>query len=295
MADQKSSKETKSRSNRELGKKEAAVYAVIAAFLIFIAIAYIYLQSSNSVKNETAIGKNLSLMDNKPLNSSTLAELKAIADNMTLADKIGRGSVEILPNNTNGTPINYNGKPTVLYLGADYCPFCAVTRWGLILALERFGNFTMLHYMTSSAVDVFPYTPTFTFYNSSYYSSYISFLETEQYTNIPANGFYEPLQPLTPLDNATVNKYDTQGAIPFLDFNNKSYEVGALVSPAIVNGHTWSYVINNLSNTNSNISKGLIGLANVYTAEICIIDNYTPSYICNQSFVKNIVESIKAS
>jgi len=32
----------------------------------------------------------------------------------------------------------------VVYIGAEYCPYCAVERWPLIVALNRFGTLTNL-------------------------------------------------------------------------------------------------------------------------------------------------------
>ncbi len=34
------------------------------------------------------------------------------------------------------------GKPEVLFVGAEFCPFCAAERWPLIVALSRFGHFS---------------------------------------------------------------------------------------------------------------------------------------------------------
>ena len=33
------------------------------------------------------------------------------------------------------------GKPEVLYIGAQYCPYCAAERWALVAALSKFGTF----------------------------------------------------------------------------------------------------------------------------------------------------------
>ena len=30
--------------------------------------------------------------------------------------------------------------PEVLYMGAEYCPYCAAQRWSTIIALSRFGT-----------------------------------------------------------------------------------------------------------------------------------------------------------
>src|SRR5438876_6623085 len=44
-----------------------------------------------------------------------------------------------------------HGKPVVLYVGAQYCPFCAAERWALVLALSRFGHWAGLRPMRSTA------------------------------------------------------------------------------------------------------------------------------------------------
>ncbi len=45
------------------------------------------------------------------------------------------------------------GKPQFLYIGAEYCPYCAAQRWATIVALSRFGTFSKL-YQTILAITV---------------------------------------------------------------------------------------------------------------------------------------------
>jgi thiol-disulfide isomerase/thioredoxin len=84
-----------------------------------------------------------------------------------------------------GTPLASGGKPEVLYLGAEYCPYCAAQRWAMINALSRFGTFTGLTTTHSSSTDSDPNTPTFTFYGSKYISKYVTFTPVEQTTTFP--------------------------------------------------------------------------------------------------------------
>jgi hypothetical protein len=42
-------------------------------------------------------------------------------------------------------PFTVGGKPDVLFVGAEFCPFCAAERWPMVVALARFGRFTELH------------------------------------------------------------------------------------------------------------------------------------------------------
>jgi hypothetical protein len=46
------------------------------------------------------------------------------------------------------------GKPEVLYIGAEYCPYCGTERWSMIVALSRFGTFRGLKEIRSSPTDV---------------------------------------------------------------------------------------------------------------------------------------------
>ncbi|MGC8622675.1 MAG: DUF929 family protein [Candidatus Micrarchaeia archaeon] len=264
-------------------KKNATTYFAIL-ILIVVAVVAAYL-NTKPASSSALVGA--------PVSNTTLSQLKDIAMNQTLASAVGSGSAGNLPTLENGTPIYTNGKPTIIYIGADYCPFCAATRWTLIIALMRFGNFTSLHYMESSPTDYAPSTPTFTFYNSSYFSNLIYFAGVETLTRN-----YTPLSYPDSLENATFNKYNLnnpalpsseRGGIPFVDFANKSVQNGAEFSPTLINKLTWSQIIQELNNPNSQVSQAIIGSANIFTAQICSIDNYTPRSICSQNYVKQIL------
>ena len=69
----------------------------------------------------------------------------------------GSGNYNIIPiavpSNFSKTSLEQNGKPTIVYFGAQGCPFCAQMRWILAVALSRFGNFSQLFYDRSSTND----------------------------------------------------------------------------------------------------------------------------------------------
>ena len=235
------------------------------------------------------VGANLAKYDNTPVSQQQVLQLESIALNETLANRIGPGIVTPYPSKINGTNVTMvGGKPAVIYIGADFCPYCAITRWGLILALMRFGNFTNLHYMTSSATDSFANTATFTFYNSTYSSQLISFLGAETLTNVAP---YQPLQQPNQLETSAGQFYDPVGSIPFIDFGNKSVQIGApaSLSPGYIRGLDWGQVISALQDSNSTVAQSLIGDANVFTAQICAIDGDNPQSVCGQPYVKRIL------
>ena len=65
------------------------------------------------------------------------------------------------------------GKPRVLYVGAEYCPYCAAQRWAVAAALSRFGTFADLSETASATDDIHPDTATLSFHGSSYTSEYV--------------------------------------------------------------------------------------------------------------------------
>ncbi|MGC8648652.1 MAG: DUF929 family protein [Candidatus Micrarchaeia archaeon] len=263
-------------------KKIYEIIIVIVAIL-FVSLVLWY-NATSSVQNTTNTSQSASLVsyDNVKVNSSVMSMLSSIALNNTLANKIANGAVGAFPQTiTSSNSLTQNNKSEVLYIGADYCPYCAAVRWGLIVALLRFGNFTNLSYMTSSATDIYPSTPTFTFYNSSYQSNYIAFVPVEVATNTGA-----PLEKLTNIENVTFQTYGYQGSIPFIDFGNQSVLNGATFSPQDLDGKSWINIISELKNSNSTIAQDIIGSANIFTAQICKIDGGKPSSVCTQKYVE---------
>lgn len=188
-------------------------------------------------------------------------------------------------------PLTSAGKPEVLYIGAEYCPYCATERWAMAVALSRFGTFSGLHGIHSSGTDVYANTPTLTFYKSSYSSKYLTFSSVEEQTVSKAT-----LQTPTKAQQALINKYDyppyiTQadaGAIPFIDFGGKYLVHGAQYDPSLLTGKTWAQVAAALQDKSSSIAQGADGAANVITATICKITNGQPSSVCSAPAIKSL-------
>ncbi len=184
----------------------------------------------------------------------------------------------------NGTSLTSNGKPEVLFIGGEYCPYCAAERWAMVNAFSRFGTFTGLKTAHSSGSDVYPNTPTFTFVGSKYTSKYITFTPVEEFgaeSNIT-------LQTPTAAQQTLATTYDPGGAIPFIDLGNKYAEVGNLLplSPSMMTGKTWAQVAAAMSNPTSSLGKALVGNANYLTAATCVLTNNLPASACTPAIQK---------
>ena len=70
-----------------------------------------------------------------------------------------------------GPPLTIGGKPAIVFVSEESCPFCAAERWSLAVALSHFGTWSHLGSTTSSATDVYPNTATLSFRTTVYRST----------------------------------------------------------------------------------------------------------------------------
>jgi Domain of unknown function (DUF929) len=193
-----------------------------------------------------------------------------------------------------GPALTQSGKPEVLFIGSEYCPFCAAQRWAMVNAFSRFGTFTGLTTTHSSSSDTYPNTPTLTFYGSKFTSNYISLTTVELQHNYrignssSSSVAYAPLQTPTAAEQKDMTAYDPSGAIPFIDFGNKYSQVGNLspLDPTMLAGLTWAQVATDLSNPSSSVGAALIANANYETAAICTLTNNQPATACTPTIQK---------
>ena len=214
----------------------------------------------------------------------------------SVASAVGGGGATP-PSPVNGKPLltGSGGKPLIFYDGAEYCPYCAAERWGVVVALSRFGTFGKLNETTSSSSDVYPSTHTFTFYQSTYQSTYIDFLPVEETTNQPdGNGGYTPLQTPTTEGQQILKTFNSQG-YPFIDIANKFTVDTPSYSPQVLQGLTWDQIANDLSDPNSQVTKGIVGTANYLTAAICMTTNQQPASVCTASPIPQLEQSLGKS
>src|SRR3984885_7586822 len=269
---------------RRLWLAGGSIVAVIAVVVAFVRASSTG-GSSGSTSGNTAPPPTGSAV------TSVLGQLTSVP--AATLDQVGAGTTAANPTSITGAALTSGGKPEVLYIGAEYCPYCAAERWTMIVALNRFGTFSGLAPIRSAAKDgggkaePFPLTPTWTFAKSSYTSSFVTFTPVEGYTNIPdkATGFYTVLQPPTAAQQALLNKYDAanQGAIPFIDYGNRFLSVGASYNPAILSGLTWAQIAADLHDPSSSVAKSVLGTANFATAAICSLTGNQPASACTST------------
>jgi hypothetical protein len=197
--------------------------------------------------------------------------------------KVDSSSVVSPPKKVTGTALTFDGKPGVLYYGAEYCPYCAAERWPFVEALSRFGTWSGLDQTTSSATDVHPNTATFSFFNAKFTSPYLSLQTVESQDN---EG--KTLQKATDAQNAVVAKFDSNGSIPFISFGNKYVVSGATFDSSVLDGKSFDEIAAAVPDPNTDIGKAVLGNANVMTAAICDMTGNKPANVCTTSTITKL-------
>ncbi len=192
------------------------------------------------------------------------------------------------------------GKPEILYVGAEYCPYCAAERWGLVEALSQFGTFSGLSATHSSTTDVDPGTRTFSFYGSTYSSPYLSFVPVEEETNQPSGNGYATLQTPTAaqanvLQTLDVSPYTPEpGSIPFISIGGRWLFIGASYNPAILQGLSMEQIAAQLNQPSSPVAQAIDGTANEMTAAICAVTGGQPASVCATPAISALTKAMGA-
>jgi thiol-disulfide isomerase/thioredoxin len=261
-----------------------SIVVVLAIVVAFVAIGLNHNNSPSSSASGSTTGTVLPASVHQDITTVPASAL----------DKVGVGSVPAyMAASEGGQPpidaisnkaLTSNGKPEMLYIGAEFCPYCAAMRWSMAVALSRFGSFTTpLRGIHSSSTDTDPNTPTLTFYKSSYSSPYLTFTPVENETISKT-----PLQNTTAAQQALWEKYDSSAdgvGYPFISFGNKYVIKLPIYDPAVLAGMTWEQVAAALHNPNSPVAQGALGAANLMTAAICKMTNGQPGNVCTSAGV----------
>jgi hypothetical protein len=231
--------------------------------------------------------------------ASLVSEVTGVPD--SVIESVGLGSGVSAPTHMSGQPpLTSGGKPEVLFIGAEFCPYCAAERWAIVNALGRFGTWSGLQETTSSPWDADPSTATFSFRDAALTSQYIDFVSIEHETNDTSGiGTRKALQPLTTAQSNLWTKYSSDLGIstgyPFVDLGNKVFVAGPSYNPQILAGLDQAEIASNLTNPSSAITKAIVGTANYLTAAVCSMTQNQPSSVCSAPAVHQAATALHVS
>ena len=275
-------------TNRSRGPLAVGLVVVVIAAIV---VAFLFTRKSNQ-----AASTPTSAVLGSAVPQNVLARVTNIPE--SVLTKVGVNPSLVSPPQVvkGGKPLVQNGKPELLYVGAEFCPYCAAERWAIVGALSKFGTFKGLELMESSSTDVYPNTNTFSFVHASYTSKYLTLVTREIETRTHA-----PLQTLTTQENDLLNLYDVppyvpttadSGSIPFVDFANKYVIDGASYSPQVLAGLNWQTIAATLSDPTSPVAQAVGGAVNEVTATVCAITHDHPGSVCKTPLIQGLQKKL---
>jgi Domain of unknown function (DUF929) len=256
-----------------------AVVVVFVAVLVGIRLSHSATPASAAAKPQapTAIASV----------AGKLADVPAATFN-----SVGAGTATGLTAISGAPALTADGKPEILYIGGEFCPFCAAERWALAAALSRFGTLSGLHFIHSSPTD--GDIPTLSFYKSGYSSKYLAFAPVEWYgeADDPSTPFgHVYLQQPTAQEEALFDRYAKE-SLPFVDIGNRYIVPEAQYNPGDLSGLSWAQIAADMQDPSSPVARDIDGAANSLTAAICKVTNGQPGGVCTSAGVKAAAGSL---
>ncbi|HET9691845.1 MAG TPA: DUF929 family protein [Acidimicrobiales bacterium] len=258
---------------RRRRRNQLVAGGVIGLVVIVVAVVVAVGLSSSSSSGASAAA---------PVPAATLTSVESVTPDVMAAAQAG--SATKAPNlpiavavGSQQAPaaLTSGGKPEVLYMGAEYCPYCAGERWAMVLAMSKFGTWSNLHSIASAADDNPAAIPTFTFLGSSYTSDLLSFTSVEMQTVDR-----KPLQNPTAAQQALLSKFDNApyvpsgaaGGIPFVDLANSSVQDGLgfnSTAETALQHQSFSSVASQVANQSSQVGGSIAAEAGVLVSNLC--------------------------
>lgn len=180
------------------------------------------------------------------------------------------------PHGISDKALTTGGKPEVLYIGAEYCPYCATERWPLTIALSKFGTFSGLREIKSNTSDPgIQHLSTLSYYGSHYSSPYLSFVPVET-ENTQGKTLVKP----TKAQLALLNKY-TKGQIPFVDLGGKAAILGAELDAHLLSGLSHAQILHQIKQGSSVLAANIDADAGAIVSNLCQLTHGKPGNVCS--------------
>jgi len=236
------------------------IASVTVVLAILVALVAVKLTSARTAASESLAP------------SGVVSQVTTVPAAVLTRVRAGQAATPLQTVRTPGPPLTVGGKPAIVFVSEESCPFCAAERWSLVVALSHFGTWSHLGSTRSSATDIYPDTATLSFRTASYTSPELTLRTTELADNLG-----RPLQAQTPLDTRLidafdvppyVNSADQSGAVPFLDIDNHYILAGAQYNPQVLAGLSAAQIAGQLSNPSSPVAKAIDGSASLIIAAI---------------------------
>jgi hypothetical protein len=293
------------RSSRPNSRFSPTVLAWTAVNLVLVIVVVLVVVRA-TLGSGPATGSHQAV---QPASAQLVHEVSAVPE--AVFNRIGIGIPSAFAGNApiviaGQPPLTLEGKtPSVMYYGAEYCPFCAAERWAMVVALARFGTWHGLETTASGLLD--GDFSTFSFRSTTLKSRYVHFVPIEACTNQPdaraagCNG-YGTLETPTKAEQAVLAKYagprfvpgNTEGiSFPYVDIDNRVLISGSTYQPTVLTGLSQAEIAGGLTDPTNPVTQSVVGTANYLSAAVCSATGGMPSSVCTSAGVRAASNAMK--
>lgn len=246
----------------------SAVVAVVAILAVVVIVAVASGGTGTNQPRQPVSAAAASQLEKVPLATMTDAVSKVGPANLNYASKAAGGA------------LTSDGKPELLYVGAEFCPVCAAERWPMTLALMKFGTFHNLAQTRSAQAD--GDAGTFSYHGATYDSKYLAFDAQELYTNERSGGYYKELEKITPrAQQAWAANEGANLTFPFVDFGGQAVLRTSQFQPDLISYKDFDYVLGVVGQNDNPLGARIDAAAAVFTKYLCAMTNNQPGDVCS--------------
>ena len=274
-------------AQRQAAKQEAArqerrarnrTYGIVTIALVVVIVAVLVIVKVAGGGSGSGVVDQASPPAGTAIPAATLAQLQSVPISTLVAAPTS--GIVTSPQTVNGSPLVADGKPEMLFIGAEFCPHCAAERWPLYVALSKFGTFNPQPGRIHSANEDGD-VPTLTFYGTTYTSPYLAFNPVEVFTNKPEGNGYAPLQTPTKAQ-LTLWENTNGGTFPFVDFGGKKVLPSAQYLFTPLQNLPFSTVAAQVGNNSTTIGAEIDASAAQLITTICgSLSDQKPAAVCS--------------
>jgi hypothetical protein len=244
---------------------------IIVLVVVGVVVLVLAKMSTNNTKASSDLGRH----DAPASVAADLAKVPLPLITKAFKARSGSDASYKAPAAVNEKPLTAQGKPRVLYMGAEYCPFCGAERWALTVALSKFGTFSDLKIVHSMSNDNPADVPTLSFYGAKYTSKYLTFspIELEDREG-------KPLEKPSAADQKLL--VDHGRSYPFIDFGGRFIQSGASLDANVLLGKKQVDIAKSITASGdiSSISGQVNSAAGGFIKAICALTDGQPGNVC---------------
>ena len=212
---------------------------------------------------------------------------KGVAVSDSTLEYVGLPATVTAPNSVpDGTALTADGKPVVVFVGAEFCPSAPWSVRALVVALFRFGTFSNLGQSDFVVIHRRLSRPPELEFRGFEVHQYVTRVRRPR----PSRRRRTPLAldttspSLTALQSQAWNTYGNHG-YPFVDIGGRYVALGASANPGVLQNLTLNQIASQLDDPSSAVAQAVDGTTNSLIAAMCSVTSTSAAPICSAPFI----------